>query len=352
MAPAVSGPRTSGAGPGPTGPHSRTAARRARRRREIAKLAGNRLLVAIPLVLAVSAGVFMLAAYSPFDPLVAFLGESYGRLSAEQREALSQTLGVTERWWVTWSTWLTGLFTGDFGFSRIYSQPVAEVVLQRMPWSILLSGAGLLVAAVIGPVLGLLAGLRPGSLLDRICAGLAIVVQSVPPFVLALLAIVVFALGLGVFPAGGASTVGQATTALSIARHLTLPALVLGISQAPWLMLSVRSSVQAAMSSDAVRGAVTRGVPWRTVVRRHVLPVSLAPLVTLLGVRLPELLVGAALVEEVFGWPGIAAALVASATAMDFALLAFLSTAGALMVLLGSLLADICYLFLDPRVRA
>lgn len=140
-------------------------------------------------------------------------------------------------------------------------------------------------------------------------------------------------------------------TLASLARHLALPALVLALSQLPWIVLALRASVTSALGSDAVRGAVARGLPWRTVVRGHVLPVSLAPLVTLLGARLPELIVGAVLVEEVFAWPGLAAALVAAAQQLDFALLALLTVVTTAAVLLGSLLADVAYLALDPRVE-
>ncbi|WP_068401337.1 ABC transporter permease [Kribbia dieselivorans] len=337
----------SSAPPTTTGPVGR---RRRSRRPQIARLVARRLAIMVPILLIVSAMVFLLGAWSPFDPLAAYLGDRFQRTSLEQREQIAQTLGLGEQWWRSWIGWWADIARGDLGHSRVYGQPVADVLTERVPWTLLLSGVALVVAVIAGASLGLLAGLRPGSWFDRLCSGFALVVQAVPPFVLSLAVITVFAIGLGAFPAGGATTPGQPATVTSVAEHLVLPALVLAISQMPWFILSVRSSVRDAMVSDAVRGAVTRGLPWRTVVRGHIAPVSLAPLVTLIGARLPEIVVGAVLVEAVFGWPGIAAAVVAAAKALDFPLLAVLTLATTALVLVGSLLADVLYLLLDPRV--
>ena len=324
---------------------------RAARLGQMAGLAGRRALVALPVVVLVSMGVFALAAVSPFDPLAAYLGDQYERATPAQRAELTRALGLDQGWWAAWTTWVGGLLHGDLGQSRVFGQPVAQVVAERLPWTLLPSGVALAVATVVGVGLGLAAGLRPASLLGRSFTATAVALQSVPPFVLALTAIAGLSLGLHWFPTGGATVPGQPVTLASLARHLALPALVLALSQLPWIVLALRASVTSALGSDAVRGAVARGLPWRTVVRGHVLPVSLAPLVTLLGARLPELIVGAVLVEEVFAWPGLAAALVAAAQQLDFALLALLTVVTTAAVLLGSLLADVAYLALDPRVE-
>ncbi|MDO5711791.1 MAG: ABC transporter permease [Micrococcales bacterium] len=309
---------------------------------EAAALAGRCLL---------SMGVFALSAMSPFDPLAAYLGDQYERATPQQRAELTATLGLTQSWWTAWTTWVDAAAHGDLGQSRVFGQPVAQVIAERLPWTLLLSGAALTVATIGGVALGLAAGLRPASWLDRLCGGAAILLQSVPPYVLSLAAIAGLSLGVRWFPTGGATTPGRVVTPMSLAHHLVLPVLVLALSQLPWIALSLRAAVTSALASDAVRGAVARGLPWATVVRGHVLPVSLTPLVTLLGARLPELIVGAVLVEEVFAWPGLAAALVAAAQQLDFALLALLTVATTAVVLLGSLLADTAYLVLDPRVR-
>lgn len=321
-----------------------------RRRRDARRLLRRRVLVLLPVLVALSMAVFVLAEASPLDPLVGYLGDRYQSTSSAQRDRIGQALGLGQGWWAGWTQWVQGLLQGDLGTSRSFRAPVAQVLADRLPWTLLLSTAGLLVAVLLGLGGGVVAALRPGSWLDRASEALGILVQSIPPYVLALGLIMVGSLGLGWFPAGGAVTARGGGDALDVAHHLVLPALVLGLSQAPWLLLSCRTEVRAALASDAVRAAVARGLSWRTVALRHVLPVSLAPLVTLVGVRLPELVVGAVIVEESFAWPGLAAAMVTSARDLDLPLLALLTVASTALVLVGSLLADLCYLALDPRV--
>ncbi|MPV49689.1 ABC transporter permease subunit [Pseudactinotalea sp. HY160] len=321
-----------------------------RRRGDLARLGGRRLAAAVPILVAVSAGVFVLASRSPFDPLAAYLGDRYQHTSTAQKASMSEHLDLDASWWHGWLAWAGDLLGGDLGWSRVYSAPVTQVIGERLGWTVLLSAGALVIAVAAALVGGTLAGLRPGSPLDRICSGCAVVIQAIPPFVLALGGVAVVAVLLRWAPAGGASAPGRAPTVGSVAAHLVLPMLVLALSQLPWLLLSVRASVAASVGSDAVRGARSRGLAPARIVAAHVLPVSLAPLVTIIGARLPELIVGAVLVEEIFAWPGVAGAVVTSAQALDLPLLAALTVATTAAVLAGSLLADAAYLLLDPRV--
>lgn len=322
------------------------------RRRELAGLVARRVAIGLPMLVGLSALVFLLAARSPFNPLAAYLGAGYQWTTAEQRESLGRALGFDVPWWQAWWSWAGDLLRGDLGWSRGYSMPVSEVFAERLPWTLLLSGTALVLAIVLALFWGTVAGLRPGSWSDRIITRVGVLVQAVPPFVLALGSVTTFAVILRWAPVAGAAEPGEPYTFGGVATHLVLPACTLALTQLPWLLLAVRTAVARARGSEPVRAARARGVAPATVVTAHVLPVSLAPLVTIVGARLPELVVGAVLVEEIFAWPGIAAALVASAQSLDFPLLAALTVATTAVVLLGSLLADSAYLFLDPRVSA
>lgn len=323
-----------------------------RRGGEVGRLVLHRLAAAVPLVVLVSLALFGLAAVSPLDPLRSYLGAQYTTIGAEGRAQLARALGLDQDWFTAWWVWVSGLVTGDWGFSRTFGQPVAQVIAERLPFTVLLSAIGMLIAVLAALVLGVAAGMHPHSWWGRAVAGMAVIVQSVPAYVVAMAGILVFALGLGILPAGGAAPPGRAVTWAAIGPHLVLPACVLALTVLPWMLLSVRSSVRSALAGDPVAFARARGLPVRTVVWGHVVPVSAAPLVTLVGVRLPEIVVGAVLVEEVFAWPGIASATVAAARDLDLALLATLGVGTTAVVLLGSLLADACYLLLDPRVTA
>lgn len=325
--------------------------RRAQRSKAVKRLVGRRLVALAVLLVLLSMGVFWLADASPFDPLVGYLGDRYQFTSQAQKEALTQTLGFGKNWWTAWGLWAGDVAQGQWGFSRIYNQPVAHVVAERLPATLILSGTGLTVAAVLGLGLGLLSVLKPKSRWGVLIEKCAVVIQAMPPFVLSLGVIMVFSIGLGWFPTGGAAPVTGEVTWAARLHHLTLPALVLGLSQTPWLLLTVREAALKAMVSDPVKAARTRGLPLKVIMTGHVLPVSLAPMLTVLGVRLSELIVGAVLIEDVFSWPGLAAAMVKSAKALDLPMLAFMATSSAAVVIIGSLLADLAYMRLDSRVE-
>ncbi|PTR21854.1 peptide/nickel transport system permease protein [Rhodococcus sp. OK519] len=315
-------------------------------------MALRRVAFAAPLLVVVSAGLFALASLSPFDPLAGYLGDRYLTTSDADRARLASELGLHDPWWTTYGHWVSGLLSGDLGVSRSFGQPVSTVIGERLPWTLLLAGLGLGLAIGLSFVLGVWSGARPSGLLDRVVAPLASVIQATPPFVLSLGAVAVFALSLGWLPVAGLTDAGTDPTVGQVAEHLVLPMVVLAVSQVPWLAMSVRQSVRDTIGSDAVRGARARGIPERTILLRHIVPVALGPFATVIGLRLPEIIVGAAIVEEVFSWPGIAGAVVTSARELDFPLLAALTVGTTLIVLTGSLLADVALTLLDPRVSA
>ncbi|MFJ6725273.1 ABC transporter permease [Streptomyces sp. NPDC091281] len=318
----------------------------------MARLAGRRTLFAVPVLLAVTFGVFAIAAASPFDPVKAYAGTAALGADQETLDRLRANLGADEPFAARWWDWLTAALGGDLGQSSVMRQPVAEVIGERLVWSTLLCAVAFAAAVLTGTVLGVLAARRPGSWLDRTVTSLAYTLEAAPVFWIALLAVWVFALRLGVLPAGGLTdTASEVVTAGQVTRHLVLPAAVLAISQLPWFTLYVRQGVADALAEDPVRGARARGLGEGTVLLGHALRSGLLPVLTLIGSRVPELITGALLVETVFSWPGIAAATVEAALAVDFPLLAALTTLATLAVLTGNLLADLLYGLFDPRVN-
>lgn len=317
----------------------------------MARMTGRRALFAVPVLLAVTFGVFAIAAASPFDPVKAYAGTAGLTASQENLDQLRANLGVdqplVQRWW----DWLTAALSGDLGDSSTLRQPVSDVIGERIGWSVLLAATAFLLAILVGTTLGVLAARRPGGWLDRAVTSLAYILEAAPPFWIGLLAVWLFALKLGMLPSGGLTdTASSAVTAGQVASHLVLPAAVLAISQLPWFVLYVRQGVGDALGDDPVRGARARGLAERTVLLGHALRSGMLPVLTLIGSRVPELITGALLVETVFSWPGIAAATVSAATAVDFPLLAALTVLATAAVLLGNLLADLLYGLADPRV--
>ncbi|HET6859559.1 MAG TPA: ABC transporter permease [Streptomyces sp.] len=315
------------------------------------RMAGRRTLFAAPVLLVVTFGVFAVAAASPFDPVKAYAGNAGLTASQENLDQLRANLGVDQPLVTRWWDWLTSALGGDLGDSGVMRQPVTDVIGERLGWSVLLAVTAFLVAILLGTALGVLAARRQGGWLDRAASSAAYTLEAAPAFWLGLLAMWLFALKLGVLPAGGLTDTGSdVVTFGQVASHLVLPAAVLGVSQLPWFFLYVRQGVADALEEDPVRGARARGLSERTVLLGHALRSGMLPTLTLVGSRVPELITGALLVETVFSWPGIAAATVQAATAVDFPLLAALTVLATIAVLAGNLLSDLLYGLADPRV--
>ncbi|MEV8329383.1 ABC transporter permease [Streptomyces niveus] len=317
----------------------------------MARMTGRRMLFAAPVLLVVTFGVFAVAAASPFDPVKAYAGTAGLTASQETLDQLRANLGVDQALVPRWWEWLTSAVTGDLGDSSVMRRPVADVITERLGWSVLLATTAFVLAILLGTALGVAAARRPGGWLDRGVSSAAYTLEAAPAFWLGLLAIWFFALRLDVLPAGGLTDSGSdIVTFGQVASHLVLPAAVLGVSQMPWFYLYVRQGVADALEEDPVRGARARGLSERTVLLGHAWRSGMLPMLTLIGSRVPELITGALLIETVFSWPGIAAATVTAATSVDFPLLAALTVLATAAVLLGNLLSDLLYGLADPRV--
>lgn len=316
----------------------------------IGRMVGTRLLLIAVTTVVVSFIMFGLAALSPFDPLAHHLGANYGNYTAEERASIASSLGLDAPWYQQWASWWGHVFTGDLGWSRVYSKPVVEVIGERLPWTMLLSGAGLLLMLAIAALLGLSAARRPGGVVDRAITALGVFVAATPSYIYALGSVLFFGVFWHLIPVGGAAPVGMSPSLGTVGPYLIAPAVVLAISQLSWPLLTMQRATAEAVESPAVANARLRGLSEHTILVRHVLPMSLMPLITLIGARLGEMVVGAVIVETVFSWPGLAQATVESAVAVDFHLLAFTTVATTVVVMLGSLLSDLSYVLIDPRV--
>lgn len=321
------------------------------RGQQLGALTLRRALAALVLVPLVTLVTFALAGLSPLDPLVAYLGDSYEHTTHAERDAARESLGLDRPWWGIWTQWAGQALRGDFGISHAFKQPVTTVFAQRLPWTIGLSALGLLLAIAMTLFAGWVIARRPGGRTDRAVARFAIIASAVPSFVFSLLLVTLFAVSLRWFPVGGAYEPGESPTLGGVAYHIVLPAIALALSQAPWMIMTLRESIHEALASAPVQAARTRGLSERTILRGHVAPVSANALIAFLGSRFAEVIAGALVVEEVFSWPGIAGATVQAALTADFALIAAIATATSVLMIIGTWLADCLLILTDPRVQ-
>ncbi len=318
----------------------------------MARFVLHRLLQTIPILLGLSLLVFWVLSLAPGDALTNALLPGVAEADLAQARRL---LSLDQSWIRQYAVWLGQLLTGHLGWSFRFRQPVATLLLDRLPVTLLLTVTAQVLALAVGIPLGVAAAARWRRPADRLLTAAALTGVSVPAFFVGLLAIKLFAFDLNLVPSNGMVTAGAHLTGLAavadVARHLLLPALVLGAAATAGLMRHTRSAVLGVLQEDWVRTARAKGLAERVVAYRHGLRTALYPIITLLGLALPGLVSGAALVEVVFGWPGVGWLLLGALDERDFPVLMATNLLFALLTLLGSLAADLAYAAADPRIR-
>lgn len=300
----------------------------------IARRAAGSLAV----LLAVSLIVFLALGATPGDAASAMAGDS---ASSEQLAALRAELGLDRTPLARYAAFLGGLATrGDLGRSLVSQRPVAELVLERLPYTVALALAAVALAAVIGGLGGVLAALRAGTLLDTALMAGAALGLAVPTFWSGLLLILLFSLHLRWLPVTGAGS----------PEHLILPAVTLALPTAASVARLVRSGLLDVLAADYVRTAHAKGLTPRRVVTRHALRNGLIPVAAVLSLQLGHLLGGAFIVESIFGWPGLGRLAVQAIFDRDDPVVLGAALAAAAVYLVVNLGMDIAHGWLDPRV--
>ena len=315
----------------------------------------TRLATALLLVLAALSLAFLLARLAPGDP-VGMLRDP--DLDAAGRELLRQQYGLDRPLAEQYVRWLGGVVLhGDLGRSLRLHREVSDVLAEAVPRTLLLTVSAYLVHLAVAVPLGVWMARRRGSAAERAVGALGLALNSLPAFWLGLMLVLVFARGLGWLPASGMHAPDHAllpwpSRILDTLRHLVLPVAVLGLATAVGTARYVRQAVLEVLDSEFVTAARARGLPERVVIWRHALRNALLPVVTLVGLNLPALLGGAVVTETVFAWPGMGRVAVEALWARDYPVILGAAGLSAVVVVVGNLLADLCYRFVDPRARA
>jgi ABC-type dipeptide/oligopeptide/nickel transport system permease component len=298
----------------------------------------KRLLGVVPVVFGVLLLTFLLVHLVPGDPVEVMLGES---ATAVDRSQLRAELGLDRSLAVQFTDYLARLAHGDFGRSIHTREPVADLLVERLPATMRLAALALLIAVAIGLPLGIAAALKAGRWPDAAATLFSLTLSAMPHFWLGPLFMLVFALWLGWLPVSG---MGEPAA-------IVLPALTLGCGLAAILTRMTRASLLEVLHEDFVRTARAKGLAERQVVLRHALRAALLPVVTVLGMQLGGLLAGTVITETVFGWDGVGLLLVESIEKRDYPVTQACVLVIALSYVLVNLLTDLAYARLDPRVR-
>jgi peptide/nickel transport system permease protein len=319
----------------------------------VARYIAQRAVEALPLLLLVSIILFAIIQLTG-DPLAAYTVDS--TLTGEDIVRLRHFYGLDQPVPIQYAHWLGNVVTGNWGTSFVSNLPVAELIAQRLPNTVLLVVGAYSIILVAAVVLGTYTAVHQYSPFDHLVTTLAFVGISIPSFWLGLLLLIFFAvqtrnLGLPYFPAGGMYDLAVGPTLPQIAWHLVLPSITLATVIAAGYIRYVRASMLEVIRQDYVRTARAKGLAETVVLRRHAFKNAAIPLVTLMGLDLPRFLSGSVVVESIFAWPGMGRLFWEEAQRADIPVLMAVLMFTSVLVVVFNLLADVAYAYLDPRIR-
>ena len=311
----------------------------------------RRLLFLIPMMLVISFIIYLGLELTPGDAVSRMLPpDATINMKAEELEKIRESLGLNEPFIVRYFLWLGGVLQGDFGYSLASGVPIKDIVLDRLPATLELSITALILSSILGVLFGSISALKRGTLTDIIFTIFGMLGVSVPVFIFGLIALVIFALNLGWLPVGQRILPGY-DSYWDHMPHLIMPAGVLALMLTAGVMRYSRSSMLDSLNKEYIRTARSKGIPEWRVNFVHGLRVALIPIVVLIGFRLPMLIGGAVIIEQVFQWPGVGELFVFNVRSQNYPLVMMIAFFSVLAVLLASFFIDLFTAILDPRIK-
>jgi peptide/nickel transport system permease protein len=310
------------------------------------KYAIRRVLIAVPTLLIISVVVFTILALAPGDPLSQFAASP--ELPPEVRANIRKQFGLDEPIHVRYTKWLSSFLQGDWGYSFGSRSPAIALILQRVPTTLWVIGSAYLIAMLIAIPLGVATAARQYSWFDHIATGLSFAGFSLPTFFTGVLLIIIFSIQFRMLPMVYDQQVTEPTAWL---KQAIMPVAVLALFQAATLNRYVRASMLDNLNQDYTRTGRAKGLAERTIIVRHVLRNALVPVVTLIALQLPTVFTGAVVTEQIFRVPGIGALLISAIQNNDTPVIMAIIMVFSILVVLFTLIADLLYGVLDPRVR-
>ncbi|MDN6887528.1 ABC transporter permease [Variovorax sp. CAN2819] len=316
----------------------------------------SRMLQALGLVLAVVVLNFVLVHAAPGDPVETIAGAS-GGMSPELMAQLRTQYGLDKSLPVQLAVYLGKVASGDLGYSYFFNLPVTQMIGERVPATLLLVLSSVLLAFFAGTALGVLSSRKPNGLLSQFITVLSLVGFAAPVFWLGIMLVILLASVFPILPVAGMRSIDSTGTGgfadmLDVAQHLVLPTLTLSLVYLAQYSRLARSSMLDVLGSDFIRTARAKGLADRVVLYKHALRNALLPVVTVLGLQFGNVLAGAILVETVFNWPGLGRLAFESVLRRDYPTILGVLLFSSIVVVVMNQLTDLCYRFIDPRIRA
>jgi len=315
----------------------------------------RRLIHLIPTLVGISIISFFLIQLSPGGPIDQ-MADLNPHVTPEVKARIKKDMGLDQPIVIQYGRWLKRIAFFDFGISLNDNRPVIRKIAERLPATLLLNILSIGLMLLLAIPIGFFAAIRPRSWFDRLTTIFVFFGFSVPTYAVALLVMIVFGLRLGWLPISGLSSLSWAPVPLwmkiwDVARHLLLPTLVLGLTSLAGLSRYMRSSMLEVIHQDYIRAAEAKGLTFWRIYGVHALRNALIPLVTLLGLMLPDLIGGGVIIETIFAYPGMGRLGYEAIMTRDYNLIMAITVISAGLTVAGNFLADLLYAYVDPRIR-
>jgi peptide/nickel transport system permease protein len=307
----------------------------------------RRLLQTVVLLFVVTLVVFAMIQAAPGGPSILL----DPNMTEADAQAMRKAMGLDKPLHIQYGVWLWNLLHGDLGYSYTVSRPVLELILLKIPATLVLAMAAFFLSVGLGIPLGVISAIKRYSITDISVTAVSFFGLSVPVFWYGLMLIMLFSVKLQILPAGGMYEIGAQVTVWEILRHLALPAIVLGTVNMAQITRYTRSSFLTVMRMDYVRTARAKGLREILVLYKHAMRNALIPVITIIGLVFARFLGGAAVTETVFTWPGLGNLAVAAAYNRDYPIIMGITLIVSFLAIFSNLLVDILYMYIDPRVK-
>jgi peptide/nickel transport system permease protein len=310
----------------------------------------RRILISIPVFIGITLLVFTFVALAPGNVADGLIRPEMSSDESARQEIIHR-YGLDQPLPVRYVSWLANALQGELGYRAMNGTPISDEIWRGLRASLVLTGTALVLGILIGVPLGILSAVRQYSKLDFLLTGVTFLGISLPSFLLGLGGLWLLGLQFRLVPIAGMTTVGKPFDLVDFLRHLALPALILGFGYMARFMRYTRAAMLDVINAEYITTARSKGLPSPTVLWRHAFRNGLIPIITLIGLSIPEVVGAAVVTESVFSWPGLGLMLTEAVNQRDFLLIMGITILLATVVLIANLLADVAYGFADPRIR-
>ncbi|OZV11487.1 peptide permease [Tissierella sp. P1] len=307
----------------------------------------KRMIQAIPMMIAISIVSFLLIKLAPGDPVQAYITPEMG---PAEIESIRESMGLNSPIHIQYIRWLKSALKGDLGYSLVNHRPVAMQIIERLPATLGLMGASLVISMILGIIIGLISAVNQNKFFDNIATFTSYLGISIPSFWFAMMLVYVLSLKLKLLPSIGMRTIGVHTT-WDLIKHGIMPTIVLSLQNIATVTRYIRSSTISQLREDYVMVEYASGASKREVLYKYVLKNAILPVITILGMSLPGLVSGAFITESIFGWPGMGQLGIKSIFSYDYPLIMAITMFSSFILIIGNLLSDILYGIADPRIK-